>query len=300
MPAKVAYATATAAPFPAEAATEASASAAPAPEAPVATPAPVIPRYMTKPKRPLSAFNLFYRFKRQIVLNAISSSLGDKDDIVRLVTCSPGLEHATPDDIAAKMAEAAPKPDSEEGERRQTLTPLQALRNSGIRADLKNNLLPRDTRDRAHRTNSSAMNGAMSFLELGKLMNSSWKEVDAFAKEVFNDLAEEGRAHYRDRMRVYNVANEGNKGQVRQANGEVVEVPIVDMRIKPLAAASKGAAKKKSKKKSPSPAPSIKSGGSSEGSATETREDESGSKKMARKRRKRSSSPSSSSRISCW
>jgi len=48
------------------------------------------------------------------------------------------------------------------------------------------------------------MNGAMSFLDLGKLMNNSWKTVDEFAKEVFNDLAEEGRNMYRERLKNYN------------------------------------------------------------------------------------------------
>ena len=48
------------------------------------------------------------------------------------------------------------------------------------------------------------MNGAMSFLDLGKLMNNSWKTVDDFAKEVFNDLAEEGRNMYREKLKDYN------------------------------------------------------------------------------------------------
>jgi len=35
-------------------------------------------------------------------------------------------------------------------------------------------------------------------------MNNSWKTVDEFAKEVFNDLAEEGRNMYRERLKNYN------------------------------------------------------------------------------------------------
>ena len=64
--------------------------------------------------------------------------------------------------------------------------------------------MPYPHRDRQHRTNQNAMNGAMSFLDLGKLMNNSWKTVDEFAKEVFNDLAEEGRNMYREKLKEYN------------------------------------------------------------------------------------------------
>src|SRR5210317_1721892 len=44
----------------------------------------------------------------------------------------------------------------------------------------------------------------MSFVELGKLMNTSWKDCDDFAKSVFRDLAEEGRRDYYQRMEKYN------------------------------------------------------------------------------------------------
>eukprot|EP00571_Detonula_confervacea_P013988 CAMPEP_0172305190 /NCGR_PEP_ID=MMETSP1058-20130122/6527_1 /TAXON_ID=83371 /ORGANISM="Detonula confervacea, Strain CCMP 353" /LENGTH=427 /DNA_ID=CAMNT_0013016713 /DNA_START=20 /DNA_END=1303 /DNA_ORIENTATION=+ len=138
-----------------------------------------------KPKRPLSAFNLFYRFKRQKVLDAISHSKANDDDITRLVDAAPGLEHCTPDEDASSHM-------------------VNDLRRKNIRNDLEGKLLPRDTRDRAHRTNQGAMNGAMSFLELGKLMNSSWKSCDDFAKSVFHELAEEGRELYRRRLKEYN------------------------------------------------------------------------------------------------
>jgi hypothetical protein len=44
----------------------------------------------------------------------------------------------------------------------------------------------------------------MSFVELGKLMNTSWQDCDDFAKSVFRELAEEGRRDYRQRLEKYN------------------------------------------------------------------------------------------------
>ena len=148
-----------------------------------------------KPKRPLSAFNLFYRFKRQKVLDALSTGTIAKCDIeeciTRLVKASPGLEDRPTDDVP-EDGEGSPSPE------------LNDIRRTNIRSDLVDNLMPRDTRDRQHRTNQSAMNGSMSFLELGKLMNTSWKACDDFARTVFHELAEEGRQAYRLRLKEYN------------------------------------------------------------------------------------------------
>lgn len=119
----------------------------------------------SKPKRPLSAFNLYYRFKRQKVLDALTTSKCDKESITRLVGAAPGLENSSSPNATGGGSQM-----------------MNDLRRRNIRNDLEDNLLPRETRDRPHRTNSSAMNGAISFLELGKLMNSSWKECDEFAK----------------------------------------------------------------------------------------------------------------------
>ncbi|KAL7537834.1 hypothetical protein ACHAXR_008107 [Thalassiosira sp. AJA248-18] len=153
-----------------------------------------------KPKRPLSAFNLFYRFKRQQVLDAVSDN-ADKDSICRLVDAAPGLEH-TPAATEGVPPEA-----------------LYDLRRKNIRKELENNLMPRDTRQRAHRTNQSAMNGTMSFLELGKVMNASWKNCDDFAKSVFKELAEEGREMYRQRLNEWEAMTKSAKKQGGSGKG---------------------------------------------------------------------------------
>ena len=144
-----------------------------------------------KPKRPLSAFNLFYRFKRQKVI-ALKQSIQDanKDDITNLVQAAPGLEDYSRG-LATLPQEASPEE-------------VYNLRRANIHKDMVNNLAPRDTRTRSHRTNQNGINGSMSFVELGKLMNTSWKDCDDFAKSVFRELAEEGRRDYRQRLEKYN------------------------------------------------------------------------------------------------
>ena len=144
-----------------------------------------------KLKRPLSAFNLFYRFKRQKVI-ALQQSNQDanKDDITNLVKAAPGLE-----DYAQGLATLPQDASPEE---------VYHLRRANIHKEMENNLAPRDTRTRSHRTNQNGINGSMSFVELGKLMNTSWKDCDDFAKSVFRELAEEGRRDYRQRSAEYN------------------------------------------------------------------------------------------------
>jgi hypothetical protein len=56
------------------------------------------------------------------------------------------------------------------------------------------------------------MNGTMSFVKLGKVMNALWKGCDKLARSVFDDLAEEGRRHYQMRLRKYLDGAGGGKG----------------------------------------------------------------------------------------
>ena len=164
-----------------------------------------------KPKRPLSAFNLFYRYKRRKILRYISRGGGggvDKDEIIRIVGTAPGLEaEEEEEDQCSSSSSSSSSPNDPRGGEDERPAP-EAMeederRASAIRSELAGNLLPRDNRDRQHRTNESAMNGTMSFVELGKAMNASWKGCDDIARSVFDDLAEEGRRHYQMRLREY-------------------------------------------------------------------------------------------------
>ena len=141
---------------------------------------------LTKPKRPLSSYNLFYRFKREKIIE-----LGNvkRDDITKIVQASPGHEDCYP-----------PAPHDASPEE------INELRKRNIRNDMESNLSPRETSTRRHRKNTSAINGGMGFLELGKLMNVSWQNCDDFAKSVFSELADEGRELYKQRLAEYNAS----------------------------------------------------------------------------------------------
>jgi len=127
---------------------------------------------MTKPKRPLSSYNLFYRFKRQHIIELGKGQ--KKDDIIAIVAIQPGLENTYPN---------IPTADTN-----MSVDEINEIRKTNIRNDMINNLCPRETSTRRHRKNSNAMNGEMSFLELGKLMNSSWQSCDEFAKVCISYL----------------------------------------------------------------------------------------------------------------
>ena len=143
---------------------------------------------LVKPKRPLSSYNLFYRFKREKIIELGNTS---KAAITSMINAPPGLEDCY----------TAPPPNATSDE-------INTLRKHNIRKDMEHNLSPRETSTRRHRKNTSAINGGMSFLELGKLMNASWqKNCDDVAKSVFDELANIGRDVYRQKLVEYNTAN---------------------------------------------------------------------------------------------
>ena len=105
---------------------------------------------MKKPKRPLSAYNLFYRYKR-ILLLKVSNDV-NTEFITKLMTTPPGLEGCgggIDDNVS---------------------------RRNNIRETLVDNLNPNTSR-RNHR----AGNSKLSFLEMSKLMVASWKDIDDFS-----------------------------------------------------------------------------------------------------------------------
>lgn len=141
-----------------------------------------------KPKRPLSAFNLFYRYKRQHIIRLITSNAEgsvDKDTVRRLIKTPPGLEY----NYTLVIASVA-----------TTQAEIDALRRHHICIELKN-LQARDLKTRAHR---KSMNCPIGFVELSKLMNSSWKDCDGVAKAVFNELSQEIREVYHRKIKEYN------------------------------------------------------------------------------------------------
>jgi hypothetical protein len=163
----------------------------------------------SRPKRPLSAYNLFYRFKRQKMIDGIAMGKTDRTSITLLIEAAPGLEFYPPG-----ATEGAP-PDL-----------VWDLRRRNIRHVMNHNLLPRDTRDRSHRKNRDAMNGAVGFLELGRMMNASWLSCDDFAKGVFRELAEEGREHYRMNLKKFKQVENGAESPAAEVDPSTTQPSV--------------------------------------------------------------------------
>jgi len=186
-----------------------------------------------RPKRPLSAYNLFYRYKRGkivkvscnksvfvlqfmypwIVLWMLTSYVisycshcvcslclklprSDDDDsykeaVTKLIMALPGLEeyHSINDSINDLSSDS--------------MKDVNDLRRTDIRTALMNNLSADDAPSkRSHR--KSGKGSALSFLEMNKMMCTSWAQVDEFAKNIFRELADEGRALHKKRVAEYN------------------------------------------------------------------------------------------------
>ena len=129
----------------------------------------------TKPKRPLSAYNLYYRQKRAKILEANKAGDNSRETILRIMQTTPGLEDYHNHHAIALTT--------------LTSSDCAALSRANIRAALLDNLTPIDTTKRSHRKTSSALN----FLEMNKIMVSSWKVVDDITRSVFEELAIDGR-----------------------------------------------------------------------------------------------------------
>ena len=136
-----------------------------------------------KPKRPLSSYNLYFRFKRQHILEAFANGMPNTKGAVRaLMAVPPGLEHCG--------AIGPLSPDA-----------MQTLCRDNIRKDLELHLSPKD---RDHRCDhQGSLHGAMSFAELATLIAEYWGCIDVFSRSVFEQLAQEGREVHAARVKEY-------------------------------------------------------------------------------------------------
>lgn len=175
-----------------------------------------------RPKRPLSAYNLFYRYKRAKMIEAQnqndsgSNNGGDgaanqRATICQLVTMTPGLENYPP-----AIWGIIPR------------VRLDEIRRSNIRLALEHMLLAKDTKNRLHRKSD---NGGfqLTFVEMNKIMGSSWKATDEFTKGVFQELADEGRKSYQQRLNEYTNNEKGLSHGVKNMNSNPEENPKAKM-----------------------------------------------------------------------
>lgn len=148
---------------------------------------------MEKPQRPLSSFNLFYRYKRAVILEMTSGISTTKEDVLKILSATVGLEDA--DDAvlqqSSQQQQPPPGPTNE----------INIRRRNKVRDALKGKILPQNNGRRRHRKSANSL--GISFSELGKLMTTCWKDVDPYGKDIFEELSEEGRQIYRDQMKKY-------------------------------------------------------------------------------------------------
>lgn len=168
------------------------------------------------PKRPLSSYNLFYRFKRSKILDAQENDDYSIETSNKLFTAMPGLEEYP--FLVDKIAS----------------DDVKQLRRDKIRAALVENLSPKDTSKRSHRKRS-LNGGGMSFLEMNKVMCSAWKSIDEYARSVFEELAEEGRGMYNKRVAEYQekCSLSSPKKKIKTSSAASIVTPLKTQKPKP-------------------------------------------------------------------
>ena len=114
-------------------------------------------------------------------MNASSSIKGDEDKIRKLVEVVPGLENV-PSSVLNVL-----EPNE-----------IYTISRDNIREEMKDNLLPFEGK-RSHRKK----HGMMNFVEMGRMMCDQWKKVNNPIKDIFQELAEEGKRLYHRRLLEY-------------------------------------------------------------------------------------------------
>ena len=143
------------------------------------------PTLNKKAKRPLTPYNLFFRFKRIKVIQASSSGINDRSSILQLVQATSGLENIP----AIELERMHPRD-------------MHALSRKIVRQELQDKLLPFEGK-RAHRK----IPGTMGFAEMSRLMCDEWKLVDESSKSIFEELAEDGKRLHKERSLELNSTN---------------------------------------------------------------------------------------------
>lgn len=146
-------------------------------------------------KRPLTSFNLFYRYKRIKLLEACGSGNVNADDTgsrafyKMILEAAPGLEDCSASDICSLNKKE-----------------VEDLRRKNVMELMEDNLLPNEGRvKRAHRKT----HGCMNFLEMNTAMRQAWKmlgETDEFSKVIFDELTALGREQSRARTLACNLS----------------------------------------------------------------------------------------------
>ncbi|KAL7466272.1 hypothetical protein ACHAXS_006565 [Conticribra weissflogii] len=125
------------------------------------------------PKRPLSAYNLFYRYKRIKIIEVLGTEHGDEEAVKIILAKPAGLEdyaYASPECVSPSYA-------------------MKVIRRENIRETLKLGLMPRGRKLRSR----GKGRGIFGRIDMSRLMAESWKEADPYSHQIFYELFEEGR-----------------------------------------------------------------------------------------------------------
>ena len=125
------------------------------------------PAPIKKGKRPLTPYNLFYRYKRIKIIQARSSGISNRSSILQVVQTLPGLENNPTFAVGGMLPQEK-----------------HALSRAAVRQELQDKLLPFDGK-RAHRKTP----GALAFADMSRMMYGEWKLLDEFSKSIFIELA---------------------------------------------------------------------------------------------------------------
>lgn len=148
---------------------------------------------MEKPKRPLSAYNLYCRYKHIVLCEVIrAGGAPSLVDVCALLRCDVGMEGEGSDQTQTYINKAE----------------QDSLRRQKVRSVLENNLLPSPKR-RRHRK-SHGLFQHLSFKDVNNILSEGWKNVDPFLIALFDELADQGRCFYYAKMRSYHNANPGS------------------------------------------------------------------------------------------
>ena len=135
------------------------------------------------PPRALTSYNLFYRFKRFKILQALeeagnnfSEEERSKHIVTAIVAATPGLE-SYPSLIGRTFLSSSSN--------------VKELRRNEIHAVFHHENLSPKKRIRAH--HRGPLGGHINTHELTRLISASWKDLDNFSRSIFDELANESK-----------------------------------------------------------------------------------------------------------
>ncbi|KAL3780312.1 hypothetical protein HJC23_010574 [Cyclotella cryptica] len=154
-----------------------------------------------KPKRPLSAYNLFFKDERERILNSLPKK-GDDNAVVKVEVKSEDDYDKTDDETRADTEESRKETNDETNE-------------EGKNSETKDY-------DRMGKNGKKIPHGKIGFESLAKLIGKRWQELDSVEVEKYKKLADEDAKRYKAEMEIFLTKEVvlGEEGQARKGLGE--------------------------------------------------------------------------------